>query len=436
MSDLLRLTHRHAVDTPLQSLALDWREDADDGLNDVEDFDEPRNIDTPSFTMEHNMVSGTQDYFYKFVDKHLGVTSYRDDRGLLHRISGPAVERADGTKEYFIEGHPVEKNKFRKSVKKYLEQTAFHNYRDNYWGGRYPGTYRQDFKDMPLHQQVEYTEPEQQGGVTGLWSKEEIAASLKNITYEELPWHVREYFENYFKAVLTEHPDLMERLKTVKIDFAEKGSHGQKAESFESDNRIEWYGGDWYWRLKQESYPKTRSLEDIRKSFINRYLNMTMTHELTHIVQDYFKQGYKDVVAPLPNTTHPEYYDYGKVYHEDPGEQQAYKVQEGYRVPEVLRDKYHEREYALTQGMTKESSEISSEISVGEKLKFKHDAPMKDIGLNNAPEIVNETFTVKYVRMLIDGTWGRGHLIINAPAPTWFEFDVPLEHWQKYLERV
>jgi hypothetical protein len=153
----------------------------------------------------------------------------------------------------------------------------------------------------------------------GYYKPEEVESFLQDIHYDELPQDVREFFEKEFAQQIQADPGLMDTVRATKIDFKLKGPQGQTAEHFREDNRIEWYG---YWKWESNYISKLYSPEEIRKKFVDKYLNLTMVHELTHVVQDYFN-GAQEGIAQYPDEEHPEYREFGDVYKNDPGEQHA-----------------------------------------------------------------------------------------------------------------
>ena len=160
----------------------------------------------------------------------------------------------------------------------------------------------------------------------GYYKRAEVESFLQDIRYEELPESVRTFFEQEFAGVIAQHPELMDYVRACRIDFKLKGPAGQSAEHLRAQNRIEWYGS-WAWDVDYVS--KLKTPEQVRQWMIDKYLNMTMVHELTHVVQDFFKGQHPDIAA-YPDEEHPEYREFGDVYHNDPGEQHATGVAKRY----------------------------------------------------------------------------------------------------------
>ena len=160
---------------------------------------------------------------------------------------------------------------------------------------------------------------------------DDIEKCLKNIHYSELRESVRLYFEQKFANALVD-PQALEFLHSITIDFSQQGSHGQDAEYFKDQNRIEWYL--WYpYNQNWVYWFRDKDAETIRKYFIHEFLNRTLIHELVHVLQNYYHiKGHPDI-SPYPNEEHPEYYEYGDMYNNDPGEMQAKEVGKGFKFP-------------------------------------------------------------------------------------------------------
>ena len=156
---------------------------------------------------------------------------------------------------------------------------------------------------------------------------------LQNVTYNELHADIREIFESQFATVFVEHPEALDYVKTLSIDFKPKGSQGQDAEYFKDSNKIEWYA---LWRGYSYDVKRTERPEDIRFKIIDKYLNRTIVHELIHSLQNYFRIQNKQhaAVAPYPDEDHPEYRQYKDVYKNDPGEIQAKAVADNFKFKE------------------------------------------------------------------------------------------------------
>jgi death-on-curing family protein len=209
-----------------------------------------------------------------------------------------------------------------------------------------PDTQRQE-KEDPFHEPMrENLQLWTSQDYSKSYTMKEIQSFLQNITYTELPGYVRAHFEKRFQHALSD-PKAREFVEAVKINFKPRGAQGQDSEYFRDKNLIEWYHA-WPALAKQQIFPRNLySPERVRQEFILEFLNRTIAHELAHSLQNYYqnKAGVPHPsVAPYPNEDHPEYYDYGKVYQEDPGEMQAREVARSLHVPT---NEDHKRYYSL-----------------------------------------------------------------------------------------
>lgn len=174
--------------------------------------------------------------------------------------------------------------------------------------------------------------------------EKELPEILQNIKYYELPEYVRSYFEEEFAHVFRQVPEALTFVEQVTIDIRLHHKHyGDIAEYFKEENRIEFYS-QWKWDpiIDDLVAGKERDPQELRKYFIDKYLNKTIVHELVHALQYYFEiHGVQhQFVAPHPQDENPEYYQHGDFYKNDPGEQQAHDVGDRFRFPEQGKDKW------------------------------------------------------------------------------------------------
>jgi len=169
--------------------------------------------------------------------------------------------------------------------------------------------------------------------------EKELPNILKSITYQELPEYVRGYFEQEFGHIFKQVPEAYKYVTSLTIDMRlHHGKYGDWAEYFKDDNRIEFYK-EWHWDTiiyKLMDSAGIENPEEVRKYFINKYLNRTVVHELVHSLQHYFETigTQHHFVAPSPQEEHPDYYKHQDFYKQDPGEIQAYDVGDSFEYPE------------------------------------------------------------------------------------------------------
>ena len=228
--------------------------------------------------------------------------------------------------------------------------------------------------------------------------EKELPNILKNITYRELPDYVRNYFEQEFQHVFKQVPEAYQYVSSLTIDMRlHHGKYGDWAEYFKDDNRIEFYK-EWHWDSLISQLVQNEGIdnpEEIRKYFINKYLNRTIIHELTHSLQNYFdKIGTQHhFVAPYPQEEHPDYYKHKDFYKQDPGEIQAYDVGDSFAYPKDVHD---QRKKDLGYGFNKYYSlKFADPLTYTDKSDVSDGEPFKDRALmfhtEEATDIDNPT---------------------------------------------
>lgn len=173
----------------------------------------------------------------------------------------------------------------------------------------------------------------------------QLEVLLKDVSYFELPEKVREYFERRFAVVFREYPEALDYVRSVKIDLTQhRAPYGDEGEYHRNVNRFEVFFKGLRWgheRVLEDlgismwgpeaTIPSDRQ-EQVREKIIEELLAPIALHELTHSLQNYFKQKgiAHRLVAPYPEEEHPEYYQFGEVYEKDPGEIQARDVRDSF----------------------------------------------------------------------------------------------------------
>jgi hypothetical protein len=241
------------------------------------------------------------------------IVRYFNAQDQLHREDGPAVSWPKG-QSYWLQGQEVTQKEFEEFQKVKQTQSSLKlgiNVKPYQVGGR---------PDAP--------------DTSNTYSVEEVESFLQNITYGELPEYTRHHVEQRFKEALHQDPNALAFFHDIRINFKPHGSHGQDAEYFKDQNVIEWYAG-WVGYARKGLFDKyTYSPRRVREEFIHEFMNRTMVHELTHVLQNYFdRHELHPSVAPYPDEEHPEYYKYQEVYHNDPGEMQAREVGKSLEFP-------------------------------------------------------------------------------------------------------
>ena len=207
--------------------------------------------------------------------------------------------------------------------------------------------------------------------------EKELPEILKGITYAELPEYIRNYFEQEFGHIFKQVPEAYKYVTSLTVDMRlHHGKYGDWAEYFKDENRIEFYK-EWHWDTLIYELVRTgiENPEAIRKYFIDKYLNRTIVHELVHSLQNYFENigTQHPYVAPHPQDEHPDYYNHGDFYKQDPGEIQAYDVGDNFTYPEDVQkqrrkdfgfDKYYSLKFADPLTYTDKS-----DVSDGEPFK-------------------------------------------------------------------
>jgi len=236
----------------------------------------------------------------------------------------------------------------------------------------------------------------------------ELPEILKGIMYSELPIQVRQYVETRFASVFTDHPEAKAFLESVTIDILPRRSgYGNIAEYFKDTNRIEFYYSWQYDNVIHDLATGKKDLSnaaELRAYFIDKYFNRYIIHELVHSIQNFFTSNnltHSDVAA-YPDEEHPEYYKFGDIYHNDPGEVQAREVAEKFKFNKA-EEKARKNKYGLGYSysselkrqawlMPKNLKVISEELSLPEGWRSMYAKNKFSEKLIIAPDVSKDPF--------------------------------------------